>query len=126
VFTDELRIYDGSLLPVNIEATVVLTRNADASTVKTQVLFAISNVFDIANRNMGQEFNRSDLIYAIKNIDGVKTVDLYTPVDDYPALRKIVTKSERAAGVQGVGVNELIVLGSQNVQFYLEQGNINV
>lgn len=126
VFTDELRIYDGSLLPINIEATVVLTRNADASIVKEQVLFAVNSLFNIANRNMGQEFNKSDLIYAIKNVDGVKTVDLYNPVDDFPALRRIVTKSERASGVQGVGVNELIVLGSQNIQFYLEQGNINI
>lgn len=125
VFTDEVRIYDGSLLPINIEATVVLTRNADAATVKEQVLYAISNVFNIANRNMGQEFNKSDLIYAVKNVDGVKSIDLYVPTDDYPSLRRIVTKSERSSNVQGVGVNELIVLGSQNVQFYLEQGNIN-
>lgn len=126
VFTDELRIYDGSLLAIDIEATVVLTRNADAAIVKEQVLSAINNVFDISNRDMGQQFNRSDLIYAIKNVDGVKTVDLYKPVDDYPALRKIVTKSERTAGIQGVGINELIVIGSQNIQFYLEQGNMNV
>jgi hypothetical protein len=126
VLTDELRIYDGSLLPVNIELVVVLTRNADAATVKEQVLFAIKNVFSITNRNMGQEFNRSDLIYAVKNIDGVKSLDLFNPTDDFPPLRRIVTKDERAAGIQGVGVNELIVLGSQNVQFYLEQGNINI
>jgi hypothetical protein len=126
VFTDELRIYDGSLLPVNLEATVVLTRNADAATVKEQVLFAVKNVFSITNRNMGQEFNRSDLIFAMKSVDGVKSVDVYKPTDDYPSLRRIVTKSERASGIQGVGVNELIVLGSQNIQFYLEQGNINI
>jgi hypothetical protein len=126
VFTDELRINDGSLLPVNLELTVVLTRNADAATVKSQVLFAINNVFDLTNRNMGQEFNRSDLIYGIKNVDGVKSVDMFNPTDDYPPLRRIVTKDERAANIQGVGVNELIVLGSQNIQFYLEQGNINI
>lgn len=125
VFTDEVRIYDGSLLPINIEATVILTRNADAATVKDQVLFAISNVFNIASRNMGQEFNMSDLIYAVKNVDGVKSIDLYKPTDDYPPLRRIVTKEERASNIQGVGVNELVVMGSQNIQFYLGQGNIN-
>ncbi len=126
VFTDELRIYDGSLLPVNIEATVIITRNADAAALKEQVLYVIKNVFNIAARNMGQEFNRSDLIYAIKGVDGVKSVDLYKPTDDYPPLRRIVTKEERESNIQGVGVNELIVLGSQNIQFYLEQGNINI
>lgn len=126
VMSDELRIYDGKLLPINIEAVVVINRNADAGAVKEQVLYAIKQLFDISNRNMGQGFNISDITYATMGVDGVKSISIYNPVDDFPPLKRVVTTEERNNNIQGIGINELVVLGNQNIQFYLEQGNYNV
>lgn len=123
VFTDELRILDGSLISINIDARIVVSRNVDASIVKEQVNFAISNVFDIGNIQMGQGFNKSELITAIQSVPGVKSVTLFAPTDDYPSLRRIVNDDEN---VYGVGVNQLYVLGSRNLQFFYEQGNLNI
>lgn len=127
VFTDELRMIDGSLRTIDIDITITVSKNVDASVVKEQVNVAIENVFNIGDIQMGQAFNRSDLITAISNVDGVASVDLYQPTDDYPALGVVVDPSipedERP---QGIGINELYVLGSQNVRFYLERGNLNV
>lgn len=127
VFTDELRVLDGSLRTIGIEATIVVSRNVDAAIVKEQVDLAVRSVFDINEIEMGQGFNRSDLITAISNVDGVSQVDLFEPADDFPALGVVVDSNlpedERP---HGIGVNELFVLGSQNVQFFLERGNLNV
>lgn len=126
VFTDELRIFDGSLLPIDIEAVITISRNADPGFVKERVLGVINELFDPANRMMGQGFNTDDLVFAIRSVDGVKSVDLFEPADDFPALKRIVTDEERNSGIQGVGVNELVILGNQNIQFFFEQGNLNV
>jgi len=123
VFTDEVRVLDGKLKSVDINATVVLSRNVDPGTVKENVLFAINKLFNISERSMGESFSRSDLVFAIKNVDGVKSVDIFEPVDDFPALRKI---KEFVGDARGVAVDELIVLGQQNIQFFMEQGNATV
>lgn len=126
VFTDELRILDGSIRLINLDLTITVSKNIDASVVKERVDFAIQQVFDINNIRMGQGFFRSDLITTIQNIDGVKTVDIFGPVDDFPSLRRVVDSSlSDDEKPQGVGVNEIYVLGSQNIEFYLEQGNLN-
>lgn len=120
VFTDELRIEDGKLKPIDIDATVVMSRNANPGVVKEQVLYQIKQLFNIANRNMGEGFDRSSLITSISNVDGVKSVDLFGPADDFPALRAL------SDGSHSVGLDELVVLGKQNIKFYFEQGNVNI
>lgn len=127
VFTDELRVLNGSLRTIDIDATIVVSRNVDASIVKEQVGLAIRNVFDINEIEMGQGFARSDLITAISSVDGVSQVDLFEPADDFPALGTVVDSNipedERP---HGIGVNELYVLGAQSIKFFLERGNLNV
>lgn len=126
VFTDEVVVLDGSLRTVSMDATIVVSRNVDASIVKEQVDLAIRNVFNIEETEMGEGFHRSDLIRAISNVDGVASVDLFEPADDFPSLGVVVDPSipedERP---QGIGVNELFVLGSQNIRFFMERGNLN-
>jgi len=126
VFTDEVRVLDGSIRPIDITATITVSRNVDATLVKEQVGLAIRNVFDINEIEMGEGFNRSDLIRAISNVDGVAAVDIFKPVDDFPSLGVIVDPNIPVDDrPQGIGVNELFVLGSQNLQFFLERGNLN-
>jgi len=123
VFTDELRVLDGSLIPIDIDARIIVSRNVDAAIVKEQVSFAISEVFDIGDIQMGQSFNKSELITSIQSVPGVKSVTLFAPSDDYPPLRRVVGDDEE---VFGIGVNQLYILGSQNIQFFYEQGNLNI
>lgn len=126
VFTDELRILNGSIRPIDLDLTITVSRNVDASVVRERVNFAIQQVFDINNIKMGQGFFRSDLITIIQNVDGVKSVDVFKPVDDYPPLRRVVDPTiPDDQKPQGIGVNEIYVLGSQNIEFYLEPGNLN-
>lgn len=126
VFTDELRILDGSIRLIDLDLTITVSRNVDASVIKERVDFAISQVFDIEEIKMGQGFYRSDLITAIQNIDGVKSVDMFKPVDDYPSLKRVIDNGlADDKKPQGIGVNELYVLGKQNIEFYLEPGNLN-
>lgn len=127
VFTDEARILDGLIRLIDIEATIVVSRDIDASIVKENVSFAINNVFNISNIRMGQGFYKSDLIKAITEVDGVKNVRLFKPVDDYPSLKSVVDKTvDQKDRPHAIGVNELFVLGAQNLQFYIESGNLNV
>lgn len=126
VFTDEVRILDGSIRPINIDATITVSRNVDATVVKERVDSAISSVFDINETEMGEGFNRSTLISAISNVDGVSSVDLFEPADDFPSLGSVIDGNipidDRP---QGIGINELFVIGSQNLRFFLERGNLN-
>lgn len=127
VFTDELRVLDGLLRPINIDARVIVSRNVDAAIVKEQVDLAIRTVFDIFNIQMGQGFNKSELTTAIQSVPGVKSVTLFEPTDDYPSSG-VVTNPEVPVEErpQSIGVNEIYVLGSQNLQFFYESGNLNV
>jgi hypothetical protein len=76
---------------------------------------------------MGQEFIRSTLITTVQAVDGVKAVDLYSPTDDFPALRlPIEPGTPQEERPHAIGANELWVLGAQKIQFFYEQGNLNV
>lgn len=125
VFTDELRVLDGSLRPINIDARIIVSRNVDASIVKEQVDFAINEIFDSSNIRMGQGFNKSGLITAIQSVPGVRSVTLFAPSDDYPSLNYIVDNDVEDKPL-GIGVNEIFVLGSQNIQFFYERGSLSL
>ena len=119
VLTDEVRVFDGAIKPVNIKATVVISRNADAGTVQVAVGNAITNFFDPKNFNMGTGLYQSNLISLIQSIPGVKFVDFFSPADDILPTNQLGGGSNSA----GVGFNEVIVLGEQNIQFYFEAGS---
>ena len=124
VFTDELRILDGSLRPINIDARIIVSRNVDAAIVKEQVDFAINEIFDTSNIRMGQGFNKSSLITVIQSVPGIRSVTLFAPSDDYPSLNHVVEDNDDKP--LGIGVNEIFVLGSQNIQFFYERGNLSL
>jgi len=115
VITDEVRVEDGALKRVDVTANVIMSRNSDAALVKDQVDTAIDNFFANTNFDMGQEFYLSDLYSTIQSIDGVKMAAIFTPTDDILATDKLAGEDER-----GVGVNELIILGQKQLNFYYE------
>ena len=117
VLTDEVRILDGAIKPVDVEANVVMASNADAGTVKEQVNSAIDDFFNVNNFEMGQALFYSKLIHAIQQIDGVQFVDMFKPSDDVLPTNKIADPASA-----GVGFNELITLGNKTVRFYFEKG----
>jgi hypothetical protein len=127
VLTDEIRILDGSIRPIDVNSNIIVSRNVDAALVKEQVLFAIEDFFDVNNIEMGTSFSRSKLVTAIQSVPGVSSLTLFEPIDDYPALGTVVD-TDPTGGVlpQGIGVNEIYSQGSTNIQFFYEQRNLNI
>lgn len=117
VLTDEVRVVDGAIKPVDIRANIIISRSADPSAVKTQIDATIKDFFNIANFDMGQPLYLSQIVEALQSIDGVKFVQLREPVDD------IISSSEGAvtANESQVGFDELITLGNVNIKIYFEK-----
>lgn len=114
VLTDSVSVLDAKILPVDVEATIVVSRSADASVVKTQVETAITNFFDIKNWDLGEPMYVSNLYNILNTIDGVKYVDIFKPSDNILATGK-VNSSE-----PGVDINALITLGNREIKYYYE------
>lgn len=120
VLTDEVRVLDGAIKAVDITANVIISRTADAGTVKTVVDKTIDDFFNVVNFDMGKPLYLSNLYEAIQNVPGVKFVTIFSPVDD------IIPTGELAIpGTAGVGFNELITLGTKKIQFFFERGAAN-
>lgn len=117
VLTDEVRILDGAIKPVDIRANIIISKTADSGTVKTQVENVIADFFVIDSWDMGKALYLSNLYEAIQNVSGVKFVTIFEPSDDI-----IPTNQLGVSGSAGVGFNELITLGEQNLNFYFERG----
>jgi len=115
VITDEVRVMDGEIKRIDINANIVMSRNSDASVVKNNVEDAIDNFFDVANFELGEELYLSDVYNVIQQVDGVKFVTIFSPTDD---ILKTNQLADPAAF--GVGENELIVLGEKQLRFYFE------
>lgn len=117
VFTDSIAILDGRLRPVDVEMNVVVSRNVDASVVKAKVEAAITSFFALPKWEMGQALYTSALEALVKDIDGVKYVDLFQPSDNILSLdTQAVTDP-----VPGVAYNELVVEGNRNTNYYYEK-----
>lgn len=114
--TDEVRVLDGAIKRVKLTANVVMDNGADAPRVKSQVETAINNFFDISNFDMGQELYLSDIYDTIKAVDGVRFVSIFDPTDDILNTGNLADPS-----AFGVGMNELIVLGETQLQFYFNR-----
>ena len=117
VLTDEVRVLDGAIKPIDVEANIVMSKSAISGKVKKDVDAAIEDFFNLKNFEMGQGFFLSKLYAKLQSIDGVQFVDLFQPHDDV-----IPTKKIAESGTPGVGFNELIVLGNKQLRFYFEKG----
>ena len=118
VLTDEVRVLDGAVKSVDVEATVVISRSADAGTVKESVTDEIRSFFDIRNFDMGEGLNISNLYETIQSVPGVQFVNIFQPEDNI-----LPTQELAALTSPGVGFNEIITLGSLDLKFFFEQGN---
>jgi len=116
VLTDSVVVLDGIIKPVDIEMTVIVSRNADASVVKERVESIIGQFFNLNKWEMGHAFYVSNFIETIKTIDGISYIDLLSPSNNI-----LPTGKEADSSVDGVGFNELIVEGSRKVSYYYER-----
>lgn len=114
VLTDSVSVLDAKILSVDVEATIVVSRSADASVVKTQVEAAITSFFDIKNWGLGEPMYVSDLYDIITAVDGVKYVDIFKPMDNILATGKVNSSDT------GVDINALISLGNREIKYYYE------
>jgi phage-related baseplate assembly protein len=119
VLTDHVVISDGVLHPIDVEVTVVVSRDSDATIVKDKVENVITEYFNSSNWNMGQPFYISNFIKIIKDIDGVAYIDLFKPVDN-------ILRSEDLALANTdiddkISPNELIVEGNRIINYYYEK-----
>ena len=89
VATDSVDVVDGKLKSVNLEADVVVYKNSDATLVKETVDAAISSFFDVSKWEIGQPLYVSDLYNMFTNINGVKHVDIFKPVDDILPIKDV-------------------------------------
>lgn len=121
VLTDEVRIYDGAIKPIDVEASVVMSRNADSGTVKVAVEDAIRDFFNINNFEMGTGMFLSNLYDVIQNVPGVSYTNIFSPADDIIETNKIADPDN-----PGVGFNEVITLGNLDLKFFFEKGNFKV
>lgn len=116
VLTDHVVVLDGAVKPVDIEMTVVINKNADASVVKDRVEAAITEYFSLTGWEMGQAFYQSNFVESIKGIDGIAYLNVHVPVGNI-----LPTGKEADPSATGVGFNELIVEGSRKVSYYYEK-----
>lgn len=116
VLTDHVSVLPGATHPVDIDMTVVINRNADASVVKERVESAITSFFALSNWEMGQAFYLSNFVEAIEIIDGIAYIDVLEPTNN-------ILPTGQAAGTDptGVGYNEIIVEGQRKTSYYYEK-----
>lgn len=122
VFTDEVRVLDGKVKAVDVEATVIVSRSADAGTVKVDVQAAITDFFDIKKFDMGEGLKFSQLNEAIQNVPGVSSVSIFKPADNIIPSSEVVDDTTTGDD-NTVGINELLVLGNVNLRFFFEKGS---
>ena len=115
VITDEVRALDGEIKRIRLTANIVVSNSADASIVRANVESAINTFFSVNNFAMGQELYKSDIYNAIISVDGVRFASIFEPTDDILSTGELANPDEH-----GVGMNELIILGEQQLRFYLE------
>jgi phage-related baseplate assembly protein len=120
VLTDDIEVLDGELKPVDFSATIVVSRNADAATIKEQANAAIDSFFSLVNWNMGQALYVSNLYDVLMRIEGVRNVTIYKPEDDLLSERDI-TISMGSSADNIVKFNELIIMGNKELKIYYEK-----
>lgn len=117
VLTDEVRAIDGAIKSTNLEADIIISKNADPTIVKSQVDQVVSDYFDLSNFDMGQPLHISTLYEAIQKVEGVKFVKIFEPADDILASGKLAADTPD----KQVGFDQLITLGQTKIQFFFER-----
>lgn len=108
-----VEVVDGRIKNIDLEMVVTVSSNSNAAVVKTAVDNAIAKFFDLKNWDMGRQLYISDIITTVKSISGVLYVNLISP------LNNILL--EDGEGDDIVNFDEIIVLGSQKIQYYYEK-----
>jgi hypothetical protein len=116
VLTDELRVYDGELLPVDLEMQVTIARSADQSVVIDSVDKAVTDFFNITNREMGEGMYKAQLYEKIQKLDGVRFVSIHSPADNIYPIDRNSSLTESV-----VKFNQLIVLGQKKIDYFAER-----
>lgn len=116
VLTDELRVYDGEVLPIDVDMQVTIARGADQTSVINNVNKAIDDFFDINNREMGQGLYKGQLYEKIQRIDGVRFVSIHSPADNIYPIQEDSTSMDNT-----VKYNQLIVLGQKKIDYFAER-----
>lgn len=116
VLTDHVEVLDGKIKTVDIQMSIVVSRNADATVVKSRTQTALDEFFSVPNRDLGQPLFTSDLIDAVMQVDGVAYVDLFAPRDNYLASQELGILDD-----QLVGIDEIIVEGNRDIQYFYEK-----
>lgn len=114
VLTDEVRVKDGRIKPIDLDCRIVLDRNADARVVKNRIESQIKSFFSADNFDIGQPLYISNLIEYIKSTDGVMYVDLISPNMNILPSGDLVGSSNRVA------MDELITLGTNKIDYYYD------
>jgi len=120
VLTDTVSVLDGAIKAITTDMTVVVSKNADASVVRTNVNAALDTFFNVNNRDLGQPLYVSDVIETVSKVDGVSYVDLFSPANNILQTNKLADPTDTT----GVGINEIIVEGDRNVKFFYEKSRI--
>jgi hypothetical protein len=116
VFTDDVAVADGGIKPVDLDMTVVMSRNADAATVRDQVDGVITDFFSAANWDMGKGFDVSPFQAAVQAVDGVMKVNIFSPQDDV-----LPTSNPTETEANKIGYAQLVTLGQRTVRYYFEK-----
>jgi len=103
---------------IDLKATVVVNRLADASVVREKVNSAISDYFNVSNWELGEPFYVSQLLEVLNAIDGVKYIDLFMPSDNILQSQSLVESA--SSGTLTVAINEIITLANSEISFYYE------
>jgi len=120
VMTDTVSVLDGAIKSITTDMTVVVSKNADASVVRTNVNAALDSFFNVNNRDLGQPLYISDIIEVVSKVDGVSYVDLFSPANNILQTNKLADPTDTT----GIGINEIIVEGDRNVKFFYEKSRI--
>lgn len=116
VITDEVRVLDGAIKPVDLHVEIIVSRSADASFVKTEVNQVVDNFFSVAKWEMGEPFYLSQLYEAIQKVNGVSFATIVTPNDNI-----LPSKDAGSTGSNTVRFDELIILGEKRLDFYFDK-----
>jgi hypothetical protein len=120
VLTDQVLIADGSIKLVDVEINVIVSRGADASTVKEKVESAITDFFDISKWDMGQPLFTSNLVKQLESIEGIAYIDLFKPANNILPNQQIIF-SDATGDIDGIGINQLIAEGNRVTTYFYEK-----
>lgn len=85
MLTDWIEIEDGNWKPVDIKGVIDIVRGYSRQIIKNDVERALKKLLNIELRRMGEELRISDVYAAIDNLEGVRHVELETPVSTVTA-----------------------------------------